>query len=204
MARVKPSDDLLFGEYVVDYLCSGIKDTSFSSHVPRQSFYDEVIPRQYLGTPPVAISNELAHEIVWGAVEYAESFGLRPPSGFRQSQRILEQPESLPRTGVIQFGYQGRPVYIPAPSDNQRAVISRLIASVGLGNFYYMPQGEVPEEVIDLLQTDQDDASAEGDLWTPGSEQPSGNANSESGLWVPGQESESQRPQESALWTPDR
>ena len=143
---------------------------------------------------------------MWGAVEYAEALGLRPPSAFRQSQRILDAPDSFTRPGIVQFGYQGRPAYVPAPQDNQAAIISRLIGSVGLGNFYYIPQGDIPDDVIDLLQVEQGEGEDDGaPLWTPeGQQQAPGSVDSGSGLWTPGEQPASEQPDAPALWTPGR
>ena len=204
LARASSSGNIVFGEYVVDYLCTGVKDTAFATNVSPEVFDNEVIPRLYGGIPPVATAVELVHEIVWGAVQYAETLGLRPASAFRQSQRILEAPDALPRSGV-EFGYQGRPAYVPAPQDNQAAIITRLIDSVGLGNFYYIPQGDIPDDVIDLLQIEQgegDDAGAP--LWTPEGQQTPGSLDSDSGLWTPGEQAASEQSDAPALWTPGR
>ena len=204
LARTSSSGNIVFGEYVVDYLCTGIKDTAFATDVSPEVFANEVIPRLYGGIPPVAAAVELVHEIVWGAVEYAEALGLRPASAFRQSQRILEAPDALPRSGV-EFGYQGRPAYVPAPQDNQAAIITRLVDSVGLGNFYYIPQGDIPDDVIDLLQIEQGEGDEAGaPLWTPEGQQTPGRVESDSGLWTPGEQAASEEADAPALWTPGR
>ena len=206
LARTNSSDNVVFGEYVVDYLCTGVKDTAFATDVSPDVFDNEVIPRLYGGVPPTAIAADLAHEIVWGAVEYAETLGLRPPSAFRQSQRILDAPDALARSGVVQFGYQGRPAYVPASQDNQAAIITRLIDSVGLGNFYYIPQGDIPDDVIDLLQIEQGEGEDDGaPLWTPEAQQQApGSVDAGSGLWTPGEQPASEQSDAPALWTPGR
>lgn len=205
LARTNSSDNVVFGQYVVDFMCTGVKDTAFATNTPPEVFDNEVIPRLYGGVPPVSVDVALAHEIVWGSVEYAETLGLRPPSAFRQSQRILEASDALARPGVVRFGYQGRPAYVPSPQDNQVAIILRLIDSVGLGNFYYIPQGDIPDEVIDLLQIEQGEVDeAEPPLWTPEGQQTPGSIDSDSGLWTPGEQPASEDSDAPALWTPGR
>lgn len=206
LARTNSNDNVVFGNYVVDYMCTGVKDTAFATNVSPEVFDNEVIPRLYGGVPPNAIAPDLAHEIVWGAVEYAEALGLRPTSGFRESQRVLDASDSFERSGVVQFGYQGRPAYIPAPQDNQAAILTRLIESVGLGNFYYIPQGDIPDDVIDLLQIEQgEDGEVGAPLWTPEGQQVQGNVDSGSGLWTPGEQPASEQSEDApALWTPGR
>ena len=207
LARSQPNDNILFGEYVVDYLCTGVKDSSYASNINTETFFNEVIPRLYSGTPPLAIESDLAHELVWGAVEYAGELGFAPHRSFRESGRILDPADALPRSGAIDFGYQGSPLYIPASGDNQASVIRRLVESVGLGNFYYMPRGDVPEEVAELLQVEQPEETPESAIWTPERQQPGG-VDAQSGLWVPGQQAESapegqdSESERQLIWTP--
>ncbi len=207
LARSQPNDNILFGEYIVDYLCTGIKDSSYASNVNRETFFNEVIPRLYSGTPPLDIEGSLAHETIWGAVEYASELGFDPHRNFREASRILDPADTHPHSGAIEFGYQGRPLYIPAAEDNQVGVIRRLIESVGLGNFYYLPRGDVPEEVAELLRVEQPEDAPESEIWTPDRQQP-GNVDDQSGLWVPGQQPQStperEQEEQSLIWTPGR
>ncbi len=204
VARVQPSDNILFGEYLVDYLCTGLKYTSHAFNLNGDTFLNEAIPRLYSGNPPLDISENLAHEIIWGAIEYAETLGFEPHRNFRESRRILEPADALPRTGAIQFGYQDRPLYIPGQDDNQAAIVRKLIDTLGLGNFYYLPRSDVPEEVADLLRIEQGDDTPESEIWTPGNEAP-GNVDDQSSLWVPGQQpSEQEQPEQPLIWTPGR
>ena len=207
LARTQPDDRILFGAYMVDCFCTGLRETSTLSNIARDTFFNEIIPRLYPDNPPIKISENLAHEIIWGAIEYAIELGFEPHRDFRESSRILESADTLPRIGGVEFGYQGDPLYIPAPDDNQAGVIRRLIESVGLGNFYYMPQGDIPEDVVEIMELTQHDDTPEPMIWTPGQDQP-GIAETRSGLWVPGQPpetaSEGEQAEQSLIWTPGR
>lgn len=207
IARTQPNDSIMFGEYIVDYFCTGIKDASYASNVNRETFFNEVIPRLYSGTPPLDIEASLAQEVIWGAVEYAEGLGFDPHRNFREASRILDPFETHTHSGAIDFGYQGLPLYIPAPDDNQVGIIRRLIEAVGLGNFYYMPRGDVPEEVAELLRVEQPEETPDSAIWTPELQQ-RGDTDTQSGLWVPGQQPESapesEQSEQSLIWTPGR
>ena len=198
----------MFGGFVADFLCTGIRDASFAVNVDPDVFSSETLPRMYDGEPPVAISEELAHEIVWGSEEYATNLGFTPQGSFRDAQRILESADALPRSGVVQFGYQGRPAYIPRPGDNEIAFLAALIKAVGVGNFYYMPVGEVSEDVAELLDMDLEDDPGSAGLWTPDAQQAGAGTDSASGLWVPGQQPEPTGSPDDAeaapIWTPGR
>ena len=207
LARSQPNENILFGEYIIDYFCTGIKDSSYASNINSETFFNEVIPRLYSGTPPLDIEESLAHEMIWDAVEYAEKLGFDPHRNFSESRRILEPADALPRGGAVEFGYQGQPLYIPGPDDNQVGIVRRLIESVGLGNFYYLPSGEIPEEVAELLRVEQSVDTPDSEIWTPDRQQP-GNVEAQSGLWVPGQQPESapdrEQEEQPLIWTPGR
>ena len=44
LARTNSSDNVVFGHYVVDYLCTGVKDTAFATNVSPDVFDNEVSP----------------------------------------------------------------------------------------------------------------------------------------------------------------
>ena len=223
IARTMSSGNLLFADYLVDIRCLGALGSRYYTNVPPEDFETDILPRLYAGDPPLAISQELANEIVWGAVEYAESLGFPPDRVFRDAQFALEPADALPRAAGVQFGYNGMPLYIPAPwaSDvsAQVDVLKTLINSVGLGNFIYQTQdGDIPEEVVEILGEAMGEAETEPlveddpFLWTPGG------VDAASGLWIPGMEENAQdadpsqdaqgdageQPPSGGLWTPGR
>ena len=207
VARAQPSDDLLIANFAVDYLCTGIRLSSYAANVDRDTFWNESIPRLYDGEPPSTISEAIANEIIWGSVEYADNLGFRPTSSFRDTQYILQPDGALPTSGTIEFGFDGRPVYIPYSHDNQLAIIRRLIDEVGPDGFAYVPRGEIPDEVADLIPLDEiEDFDVLDELWVP--DMGLGDTDQQSGLWIPGQESEPDEAdderEENSLWVPGR
>lgn len=225
VTREMQGGNLLFVEYLVDIRCLGLLGSRYYTNVPPEDLESEILPRLYRSEPPLAISHELANEIIWGAVEYAEGFGFPPHAIFRRdTQFALEAADALPRSAGVQFGYDGMPLYAPAPWDasgsRQAAVVKTLIDTAGMGNFIYQPPDEeIPQEVADILAdaagaADEPAASPLADdpeLWMPG------NVDESSGLWLPGMEGEEgedyslrldadggEQPPAGALWTPGR
>ena len=207
VARAQPSDDLLIANFAVDFLCTGVRLSSYVANVDRDTFWKESLPRLYDGEPPSTISEAIANEIIWGSVEYADNLGFRPTSSFRETQYILQPDGALPTSGTIEFGFDGRPVYIPYSHDNQLAIIRRLIDAVGPDGFAYVPRGEIPDEVVDLIPLDEiEDFDVLDELWVP--DMGLGDTDQQSGLWIPGQESEPDEAdderEEKSLWVPGR
>ncbi|HEY4724106.1 MAG TPA: hypothetical protein VII92_19785, partial [Anaerolineae bacterium] len=78
LARRQPDGDFVFGNYLVDYYCLGLKNTYFNVDVPPGEFRHDYLPEMFQGTPALDISPALAHEIIYGAIEYAAQFGFKP------------------------------------------------------------------------------------------------------------------------------
>ena len=205
VARTQPTDEIVFARFLVDTLCLGLRQSFYSVGIERDRFDSDILPRLYPGQPPSRLDVEVAHEIVFGAIEFAEGIGLPPHKSFSQSQQVLDPPDAHPRTGAIEFGYEGRPVYIPRGDGNERAVLDRLIQTVGKGNFTYLPVGDPPEGYEELV-TELDEEDEESPLWTPRQEAPTGRLDDESGLWTPGQPeevaSDDEESSRSSLWVP--
>jgi hypothetical protein len=89
---------------------------------------------------PITILPALAHEIIYGGIEYAAQFGFRPHSDFKRSRHILDPPDSHPRTGAVEFGRDGKPFYIEGPYDNVDAILRKLARTAGEGNYHYLIQ----------------------------------------------------------------
>ena len=205
VARTQPTDEIVFALFLVDTYCLGLRRTFYAVGIDATRFESEVLPRIYQGNPPTSLTVEVAHEIVHGAIKYAEGIGFRPPREFRRTQQILDPPDAHPRSGSIEFGYKGRPVYLPGRNDNERAVLNRLVQTVGKGNFTYVPAGDPPEGYEDLVEQ-LDETDERLSVWTPRDEPPGGRLDDASGLWSPGQpeeaEPEGEEPSWPTLWTP--
>jgi hypothetical protein len=204
VARSQPDGAVVFGNYLVDYYCLGVKDTFCVPNISPDKFENEVLPRVFMGQPPLKIEPELAHEIVWGGVEYAESYGFRPHKDFKLSQNVLDPPETYPRRGKVEFGMDGKPFYIAGPRDNSAVIINRLMQTAGEGNFYYVLPGELPEA---MYLREKAAAGVRSYLWLPrGYEEAEDEEDEEAAprpvLWTPRREEEKSEEPRAPLWTP--
>jgi hypothetical protein len=139
IARRQPNGNLVFGNYLVDYYCLGVKDTYYNADIPRGQFQNDTLPTMYRAAgKPIKISPDLAHEIIYGSIEYARQFGFRPHRDFDQSQSILDPPDAHPRTGKVKFGKDGKPFFVSGPYDNVDAILRQLARTAGEGNYHYM------------------------------------------------------------------
>ncbi len=145
IARRQPNGNLVFGNYLVDYYCLGVKDTYFNADIPRSEFQNDALPTMYRAAgKPIKISPDLAHEIIYGSIEYAKQFDFRPHRDFAQSQPILDPPDAHPRTGKVKFGKDGKPFFISGPHDNVDAIMRQLARTAGEGNYHFLTQIGAP------------------------------------------------------------
>ena len=138
VARRQPNELLTFGSFVVDYYCLGVKDCFIRPDMPASQFYKEVLPQLIPGGQPFEISSELAHELVWGSVDYATQFDFHPHRDFTLSQYVLDPPDQHPRSGTVTFGKDGEPFYITGPHDNVNAILDQLLRTAGPDNFHFL------------------------------------------------------------------
>jgi hypothetical protein len=210
VARIQPDENLVFGMYLVDYYCLGVKDSMHDANVPGGVFHNEFLPRVYQAEPPISIKPELAHEIVYGAVEYAEQFDLHPHSSFRLSQYVLDPPDAHPRSGNVEFGKDGKPLYVAGPRDNPYAVIRTLERTAGSGNYNFLSPSTLSDDAFLEEESDEDEPASA--LWVPTYEEEEDKEESAlSTLWIPGMhdapkkddEADKSKPR-SDLWLPGR
>jgi hypothetical protein len=164
LARRQPNGNIVFGNYMVDYYCLGLKNTYCNADVLPGEFRREQLPEMFQGTAALDISPALAHELIYGAIEYAAQFGFKPQRDFRDSQWILDPPDKYPRSGTIEFGKDGKPFFISGPHDNVDKIIRQLTRTAGEGNFDYLamigpsPSDDFFDAGEDMDEMDDEDA----------------------------------------------
>jgi hypothetical protein len=152
VARMQENNRIMFGVYMVDYYCLGIKD-AFTRADYSPNRFERELP-ELCAQAPIVCSVELAHELIYGALEYAEKLGFQPHADFynQKADLMLDPPDAHPRTNNVLFGKDGKPLYISGPYDNEmksKSVINTLMRTCGPGNFDYLVSvGDMPDEMI--------------------------------------------------------
>ena len=141
VARMSEADRVMFGVYMVDLYCLGIKDAFTRADYTLNQFNREL--SKFCAGDPIPCSIELAHEIIYGALEYAEKLGFQPHPDFKKQMAnlILDPPEVHPRENHVSFGKDGKPFYVSGPYDDEqksRHVFNTLMRTCGKGNFDFL------------------------------------------------------------------
>ncbi len=142
VSRQLPNGKVLAGFYLVDLYCLGVKDTFvrvFSSQRSLERNLQKFGQHHEGGI--VECTPAFAHEMIYGAVEYAAQYDLHPHKDFEESQLLLDPPDAHPRSGEISFGEDGKPFYIAGPNDSPmfvQSIISTLQRTAGVDNFHFL------------------------------------------------------------------
>lgn len=137
LSRRQPDGKILYGVYLVDLGCLGLKSTFCNAGVSPQDYGATIADRLVEQWDAVECPPELAYEIIYGGIAYAAQFGFSPDPDFNLSKYILADREDIKIAGEVEFGRNGKPNYVAGPDDDPEWVISRLQATVGENNFYY-------------------------------------------------------------------
>jgi len=146
VSRMISSNEYFVGNFLVDLYCLGVKSCyvrSFTNPKAVARFVDKVT-----FNTAIPCSVELAHEIIYGAIEFAAQFEIQPDVNFERCKWLLDPPDVHPRTHGVQFGKDGKPYFIAGPNDDiykMRAVLDKLERTAGQGNFDFLIPFPAPE-----------------------------------------------------------
>ena len=144
VSRHQPDGNLLFGFYLVDILCLGLKNTFCSADFSVSRYNMDVVRRAYTDEDPVPCSRDLAHQIIYGAIRFAQQFGFRPQRDFDASRYVLDDAGSVGPDTDVEFGRDGKPLFIAGPDDNVPHILKQLESTAGRGHFDYLYGSDSP------------------------------------------------------------
>jgi len=131
--------------YLVDLMCLGVKDTDFMFNVPVHT-YREHMEKINNGLPSVDIVYELAHNIVFAGLEFADDYGFKPHKDFTSvTQFMLEEETDDIELIEIECGVNGEPTYMRGPFDDDlkvKKIIAQLEKTAGQGNYSFIDEDE--------------------------------------------------------------
>jgi hypothetical protein len=136
IAREQSPDEVIFASYLVDFYCLGVKDALCNANFPLKRFKNN-LPDLCSGKPE-ACDIGLAHEMVYGAIDFARRYGFEPHPDFELASMVLDPPGIHPFKHDLEFGKDGKPLFVAGPYDDAEAIVKKLTRTAGEGNFNYM------------------------------------------------------------------
>jgi hypothetical protein len=138
LARKQPDGDICFGVYLIDTFCLGLKNTFANAGFSRSRYQSEIHNRIFRAGKPVQCPIELAHQMIYQSIEYAEQFGFEPEKDFAVSQYLLAPRGELEESYDLTFGKNGKPFFIAGPHDNVARIMKQLEKNAGPGNYDFL------------------------------------------------------------------
>ena len=142
IARKHASGNITYCMYLVDLACLGIKDTTYRYNKSQYEFKNflEVMKENH---PLEEVSYNLAHNIIYAAIEFAEEFGFAPHKDFILTTQFFleEDTEDLPIIEIECGGDDGKPLYVNAGFESAvRAdqILKQLKKTAGEGNYHFI------------------------------------------------------------------
>ena len=136
VTRRKPNGHLVVGIFLVDIYCLGVKNTIVRHDVSEAELMESMRP-QLERHPMEEISYEEAHNLIYGAIAYAEDAGIPRYKEFYPAAYVLEEDtEEIPLI-EYEYGYEGKPYLVVGPEMREMRYLEILRKKLGDGNFNY-------------------------------------------------------------------
>jgi hypothetical protein len=168
IARQETESGLIYGVFLLDVYCLGVKNAFWSAGPPGE--FKDLLEKLEQTQTMVPITPESLVKIVTGAVEYAGSFGFPPHTDYRHAARLFEgiDPSACPLE--FTFGRDGKPYYFKGPHEThaQAEAIAQRVAAAG-GHFTIALGPFDPDDLEEFEDewdaTDADDEIGSFDEW---------------------------------------
>ncbi len=144
ITRKHINDNYSAAIFYVDLLCAGVKETFFVTNKHKDEIED------FLEEDDVTCSYILAHNIIWGAVEFADEIGLKPHKDFIKTQYFLEEDNEEIEFMDIEFGKLGSPVVVIDNENKNYDVIKTLDKTIGKENYKILNINEEFDSIDEL------------------------------------------------------
>jgi hypothetical protein len=116
VARKHNNGNVTYGSYLVDIWCLGLKHThcQFNADI---SDWNKIKDEHEMGQRYEPVDYNLAHNIIFGGIEFAEDYGFKPHKDFSLSQFILEEDDERIPIIDVEFGVEGKPHIVAFAED---------------------------------------------------------------------------------------
>ncbi len=136
--RKHSNQNITCGVYLVDMMCLGIKDSFYYFNYDENKFLQELLKGF---SNFVSADYNLVHNIIFGALAFADDYGFAPAKEWKVSQYILEEDDDHIPIIDLEFGDNGVPVYYVGPNDDEnkiKLITNTLKRTAGEGNYLVM------------------------------------------------------------------
>lgn len=124
LARRSPTGGLALSGFLLDTYCLGVKLALFQECDDTE--LDVIVESMSEQAPFVPVEPAYARKLLHEAVAYARGLGFEPPGDYAAAELLFGDVSTEACGVVFEFGLNGRPLYIPGPSETRAQVRRRL------------------------------------------------------------------------------
>ena len=116
IARQEGEGRLVFGVYLVDVFCLGVKNAFWRAG--SMADFKDLVQKMGETLELVPVTPACLVKIIQGAVEYAASLDFPPHPDYRHAARLLAGIDPSACDQEFRFGKDGKPLYIQGPNES--------------------------------------------------------------------------------------
>jgi hypothetical protein len=124
LARGATPHHLALSSFLIDTFCLGIKDVMFEA-VESETF-EMYVGAMEAASPLVAVDPSYARKLLRDLAAWSQSIGFAPHRDFAAVERIFGDVSADASDAVFQFGRDGKPFYIPGPTESAPLIQRRI------------------------------------------------------------------------------
>jgi hypothetical protein len=138
--RQQPSGLFVIGIYMVDPGCLGLKSTTYNYNQTEEGLEENYLRNMAESTGGLMeVEYEFVHNLIFGAIDFADELGFSPDKDFAVSQYILEKDDDQVPFIDMDFGDEdGKPFFVAGPYDNGPQIVKKLTERLGPDGFHYI------------------------------------------------------------------
>lgn len=151
VTRLHKGGKRTFGAYLIDKFCLGVKDAFFNVRMEETDYEDFIksLKERYILRK---ISYNEAHNLVYGAIAFAEEAGIQPCADFSLAKYVLEEDTDDVPLIQYDFGKDGRHLLVAHNQSEADLYLPVMRANLG-SDFSYMI-GDEPDVEADDYEYD--------------------------------------------------
>ncbi|MFW6369829.1 MAG: hypothetical protein ACOC10_01335 [Bacteroidota bacterium] len=135
ISRKHSNGNITLAVFLVDLFLKGVKDVAYRFNMPFPD-YEDFLSRYFEKEVFVEANYALAHNIIYGAVEFAEDAGYKPHPDFSVARYLLEEDNEQIALVNVAFGYKGKHCLLVNYDENYLKDKAHLEGQLNPGDYY--------------------------------------------------------------------
>ena len=124
LARGATPHHLALSSFLIDVFCLGIKDVMFE--LVEREVFEMYMDATDAMSPVVSVDPGYARKLLRDLAAWSQSIGFEPHRDFATVEPMFGDVNADASEAVFRFGRDGKPVYIPGPSDTGPLIQRRI------------------------------------------------------------------------------